>query len=394
MSEEQKDTKRPEEGEAIEPVNRRVLPPPGQIPPGSPYGQVYYEEWKEPETIHLIDYANILLKRRWLIVLGVFFSVLFVGIKSKTTDPTFTASAKFLPSKSPDMISRMGTLVGGGEIKSFEDNVTSEYYVELLKSSAFLERITARKFASQKAGGEVDLAAYYKVVGENEAIKNIKTNTAISKTMKTSVDRLTKVISLSYSTGEAGLSAAIVNAFLDELILYNQTIRDSKSKQNREFIETQLKENKGLLDAAEKALSDFTSKNKKIQTPEVQLESDRLQRAVKVQEEVYITLKKQLELAKIEEQEKRPSIEILQRAVPPLTRSAPSTRKNVMLAGFVSLILFCGLAFVLEYASKLSSEEKRNQEFLGYLGDIKNDFLKVGKFVGIIRKKKSSTRPK
>jgi hypothetical protein len=113
--------------EAIEPAERRVLPPPGQMPPGPPYGQVYYEEWKEPETIHLIDYVNIILKRRWLIIVGVLFSVLLVGIKSKSTDPTFTASAKFLPSKSPDMVSRMGTLVGGGQIKSYEDNVTSEY---------------------------------------------------------------------------------------------------------------------------------------------------------------------------------------------------------------------------------------------------------------------------
>jgi uncharacterized protein involved in exopolysaccharide biosynthesis len=311
-----------------------------------------------------------------------------VGIKSKTTDPTFTASAKFLPSKSPDMVSRMGTLVGGGEIKGFEDNVTSEYYVELLKSSAFLERIAARKFASQKAGAEVDLTAYYEVKADSEAIKAIKTIEAISKKMGTSVDRTTKVVSLSYPTKEAALSAAIVNSFLDELILYNQTIRDSKSKQNREFVENQLAENKGLLEKAEKALSDFTAKNKKIQTPEVQLESDRLQRAVKVQEEVYITLKKQLELAKIEEQEKRPSIEILQRAVPPLTRSAPQTRKNVMLAGFVSMVLFVGLAFVLEYASKLKREEERNREFLGYVDDIKDDFRKIFRLFGFKKRRK------
>jgi len=119
----------------------------------------------------------------------------------------------------------------------------------------------------------------------------------------------------------------------------------------------------------------------------VEVERDRLKRAVTVQEEVYITLKKQLELAKIEEQEKKPAIEVLQRAEAPLRRSGPSARKNVMLAGFVSLVLFVGLAFVLEYVSKMKREEERNREFFKYLGDIKEDFRKVGRLVRISKKK-------
>jgi len=64
------------------------------------------------------------------------------------------------------MISRMGTLVGasGGKLDTFEDNVTSEYYTELLKSSSFLEIIAHKKLKSKKFG-EVDLVAYYKVEG-------------------------------------------------------------------------------------------------------------------------------------------------------------------------------------------------------------------------------------
>lgn len=49
------------------------------------------------EEVHLIDYVNVLLKRRWLIAFGVFISVLFTGIISKKMAPVFAASAKFLP---------------------------------------------------------------------------------------------------------------------------------------------------------------------------------------------------------------------------------------------------------------------------------------------------------
>jgi uncharacterized protein involved in exopolysaccharide biosynthesis len=353
----------------------------------SPYIETVPLVPEEFEEVHLIDYVNVLLKRRWLIVVGVFISVLLTGIVSKRMPPVFTASAKFLPSKNPDMISRMGTLVGGGKVETFEDNVTSEYYTELLKSSPFLERIAGKKFLSRKFGGEVDLISYYKIKEGNETLRLVKATGAISGSLKVSIDRNTKVITLSYSTNEPELSAAIVNAFVDELIIYNQDIRDTKAKQNRIFIEKQLDENQKLLKKAEDELTIFTSRNKKIVTPELEVELDRLKRNVKMQEEVYITLKKQLELAKIEEQERKPSIEIIEKAAAPLYKSSPKTRRNVILAAFLSFVLFAGVAFVLEYLGKMNPADERNRLFLKYLNDIKNDFKIVNRIIRRVIKK-------
>jgi len=340
------------------------------------------------EEIHLINYVNVLLKRRWLIILGVFFCVVFTGIYSKTRHPVFTASAKFLPSRNPEMTSRMGTLIGtSGRIDTFEDNVTSEYYTEVLKSSPFLERIANKKFFSRKLGEEVDLISYYQIEADNETERLIKATRVIGGGLELSTARTTKVVSLSYSSGEPELSAAIVNAFLEELIKYNQDIRDTKSKQNREFIEERLEENRKLLKKAEAELADFTTKNKKIVTPDLEIELDRLKRNVKVQEEVYVMLKKQLELAKIEEQEKKPVIEIIENASVPLHKSSPKTKRSVILAGFVSLFLFSGLAFVLEYISKMNPKDEGYKEFYKHLTDIKNDLLIVTRIIG--KRKKS-----
>lgn len=340
--------------------------------PAPPY------EYPEFEQVHLIEYVNVLLKRRWLVIAGVFFCVLLTGIVSKKTPPTFTAAAKFLPSKNPEMSSRMGSLIGaGGKIESLEENVTSEYYQELLGSAEFLERIAARKFRSVKAGGEVDLYAYYKIKGADEAQKKAKVLKAISGSLKTSVSRTTKVVSISYSAKERGLAADVVNAFLEELDVYNQSIKDSKSKQNRDFIEKQVGENQKLLRKAEAALAEFTARNKRIATPDLEMELDRLKRTVRVQEEVYITLKRQFELAKIEEQEKKPVVEIIQRAVPALYKSAPKTMRNVVLAAFLSFFAFAGLAFVLEWLGKMDKSEARNKEFLRHVSDIKGEIRRV-----------------
>jgi len=335
----------------------------------------------EEEEIHLINYVNVLLKRRWMIILGVFICVVITGIYSKRQPPVYTASAKFLPSRNPEMISRMGTLIGTSRIEGFQDNVTSEYYTMLLKSSPFLERIAYKKFFSKELGEEVDLISYYQIEADNETERLIKATRVIGGGLELSTARTTKVVSLSYSSGEPELSAAIVNAFLEELITYNQDIRDTKAKQNREFIEDRLEENRKLLKKAETELADFTSKNKKIVTSDLEIELDRLKRNVKVQEEVYVMLKKQLELAKIEEQEKKLVIEILEKASAPLDKSSPRTKRTVILAGFVSLFLFSGLAFVLEYISKMNPKDEGYREFSKHIKDIKNDLLFVKKIV-------------
>ena len=343
----------------------------------------------EEEEVHLITYVNVLLKRRWLIVLGAFFCVVLTGIYSKTRHPVFTASAKFLPSRNPEMTSRMGTLIGtSGRVESIENNVTSEYYTELLKSSPFLGRIANKKFFSKKLGEEVALISYYQIEADNETERLIKATRVIGGGLELSTARTTKVVSLSYSSGEPELSAAIVNAFLEELITYNQEVRDSKAKQNRIFIEERLEENRKLLRKAEAELADFTTKNKKIVTPDLAIELDRLKRNVKVQEEVYVMLKKQLELAKIEEQEKKLAIEIIENASVPLYKSSPKTKRNVVLAGLVSIFLFSGLAFVLEYISKMNPKDEGYKEFYKHLTDIKNDLLSVKRIIG--KRKKAS----
>jgi uncharacterized protein involved in exopolysaccharide biosynthesis len=335
------------------------------------------DEFLEYEEINLIQYVNVLLKRRWLIVLGAFLSTVLAGVISLSTPPKYTARARFIPSKNPEMTARMGTLVGSGSIETFGENVTSEYYAEILKSTSFLERIVEKKFFSREIGEEVDLIALFEITANSDTEKSLMGIDRIAEEIGVSTDRTTKIVSISFTTKEPELSAAIVNSFLDELIQYNQDIINSKAKLNREFVEAQLKDALRLLKDAETELADFTARNKKIATPDLQLDQDRMKRNLKVQEEVYITLSKQLELAKIEEQEQSPMIEILDRATPPVRKSSPKIKRNVILAGFVSLILFIGLAFIIEYISKLNRNDEKYREFYQNLDDIKKDFSRI-----------------
>ena len=66
-----------------------------------------------------------------------------------------------------------------------------------------------------------------------------------------------------------------------------------------------------------------------------------------VQEEVFITLTKQLELARIQEQEDQVSVQVIEPAVAPLQRSAPKRTQTVLAATLAALFASCGIVLVL-----------------------------------------------
>jgi capsular polysaccharide biosynthesis protein len=78
-------------------------------------------------------------------------------------------------------------------------------------------------------------------------------------------------------------------------------------------------------------------------------------------------------------------IEIIEKASVPLYKSSPKTKKNVIMAGFVSLFMFIGLAFVLEYISKMNPDKEEYREFNKHLKDIRKDLTF---FMRIFRKRK------
>lgn len=92
--------------------------------------------------------------------------------------------------------------------------------------------------------------------------------------------------------------------------------------------------------------------------PELALEFQRLAREVKVQETVYQVLTSQLETTKIEEARNLPTIEILDRAIPPDSAVRPRTRQTVIFAAAAGSFLGVFLAFFLEYLGTLRLRRK------------------------------------
>ena len=111
--------------------------------------------------------------------------------------------------------------------------------------------------------------------------------------------------------------------------------------------------------------------------PQVGLQLARLTREATIQAEVYALLTQQYEQAKIEEVKDTPTVQILDRAVPPERRSFPQRRKIVLTAGVLSLFVGVGTAFFFEYLEELRNKPDECKDWGEIFDQLLQDLRKV-----------------
>ena len=95
-----------------------------------------------------------------------------------------------------------------------------------------------------------------------------------------------------------------------------------------------------------------------VKMPALGLDLARLTREVKVQDTLYTLLTSQYEQAKIQEARDTPTVQVLDKAIPPEHKSGPSIRGNLTRAFVGSAIVAVFLAFFLEYVIYLRKKQK------------------------------------
>jgi len=120
------------------------------------------------------------------------------------------------------------------------------------------------------------------------------------------------MITISVLMEDEIIASEIVNFISDWIENYVSNEMTLKATKNRQFIEERLDNAKNDLFLSEEKWSDF-QKNHSIadDNPDVLLQKARLLRNIEVNQQVYITLRQQFELNRIEELKERPVINIL-----------------------------------------------------------------------------------
>ena len=215
------------------------------------------------------------------------------------------------------------------------------YYIpDVVNSRKIKTEVLLTKWKTEKFNKPVDLIKYWEIEEETKNENLREALEEIEDLISTSVDPESGLITISVLMPEKQLAADIADSIGIKIQKYIQFEQRIKSKEDRIFIENRLKETFKELTQTEEKLKIFREKNRILsESPELQLEYARLQRAVTIKQEVYITLQQQKELAIIEEQKNRPVINILDNAMKPEKKVKPKRILIVLLGTFLGFIM-------------------------------------------------------
>lgn len=167
------------------------------------------------------------------------------------------------------------------------------------------------------------------------------------KYISISKDKKTGVITLATQFEDPRVAYDVNRFLIDEL---NNTLVNklsTKAGANRKFIETRVKEVKIDLAKSEDRLRQFRQSNRLRTDPEYQLEEGRLLRDIQINQEIYLQLVKQYEMAKIDEEKDIPVLDVIDSPMVPVKKTGPQRTLLLFIGVCVGGIL--GLAVAATY---------------------------------------------
>lgn len=293
--------------------------------------------------------AIVLLRRRWLIIsLTLLCMIVFGGINYKP-ETWYSASGSFNPKKSAastatsTLLSRFG--LGG------TSSAADPYLVELVKSRAVLGRVVQSKFTFSTDTGTVS-GTLAEIYGIRNRPPDVTRNLGIASLgwKVKSAPEGPYLIKVSVETPYAELSPLVVTRIIQSLNEVNMASRREAAAKDREFIETQLFEAGVRLRAAEDELQHFDEQNRSFMTSSVlAFQRDRLKRQLTMRQDLYTSLAKSLDKARIAEVQEAPVLTIIERPVTPLSADTPEWVAESILGAFFGFFLGILLSFFHAY---------------------------------------------
>jgi uncharacterized protein involved in exopolysaccharide biosynthesis len=329
----------------------------------------------ENDEINLINLLKVIWGGRWFIILTTVVGSLLVLAYTYTLTPLYKSEISLYPvlsSSKPAGLSQLQGLASsfGYDLGTTESNfnipdvVNSKriklaiinhdwYFSDIQDTMSLLEYwhkddkpgIISRIFGEQEKNPELKRLKW-----ENQALQKINDRITVSESKKTGL------ITVSVLSEEPRLSKEIVAFIADALIKYINQVQLKQASENRQFIEERIKETEAQLNESEETLKRFREDNRSIKdSPELQLELERLMRDVEVNQQVYITLKQQYEIARIEEVKEAPIVNVLDEGREAVEKDWPKRKLTLVFLIFLIVIFTIIATFIIYKVRQLKN---------------------------------------
>ena len=310
------------------------------------------------DEIDLLALFKILWQnRKKILYITAGFTLLGI-IYALLATPWYQTSIKIMPSgEGTGRLSQyagLAALVGINLSSPVEDK--HAFYPDIIHSDFVLDRVLRHKFKINKYNNPVTLFEFWDVdIDSSEEDWKHKLFEKSKKLLRqnyimSSIDRKTRLLTLVVKAPEDPmLCAELANFITEQLDYYNKYLRTYKAREKREFIEQSVDTSKKKLGNIQEMLKEFKEQNKDLMSPEKELEYDKIVTERDVQKMVYLELRKQLEVAKIEEIKETETLDILEPASVPFEKIKPK-RKIICIAffflGFIIAILYIFIHYI------------------------------------------------
>ena len=250
--------------------------------------EVYHnDEINLADSSQIKDYLDILLRRKWIIILSVLFCIITVAISTLLTKPLFRATAVIEIIPNPPRI----TSFAKEAESSYSVWDTEEFYethYKLLRSQSFAKHVINKlgmvpkadlKIIEQQENKQSFFAfikrSIFQIIGigsvqdeskevfdpikESEERKNIENSIAAGFIGGVSItpDRKSRLTYVNYISTDPGYASKSVNTIVDEYTRWTVARKHSATKVAREFLEIQLDNTKASLENSEEELAKF-----------------------------------------------------------------------------------------------------------------------------------------
>ena len=248
----------------------------------------------------------------------------------------------------------------------------SAFHIPDVINSIRLKRdIVNNKWNSKKFNNKVNLIEYWDLKVESEGFLNsifgndeendygrIAEQNAILKLENNLYvfEEESGLIKIRVLMEEAQLASDISNYISNFLVQYIGTELKLKSTQYRQFLENRLVEVEQQLKSAESDLTSFRNSNPIAKdTPSLQNLRGQLTRNLEVEQQVYLTLRTQYEIARADELKEQPVLNILDVGFPSMNPYWPKNLLIYVISLFVGFMVSIMILFSMDILSKKSS---------------------------------------
>ena len=306
----------------------------------------------------LIVEVVVALARRWQVVIAVpaLASVVTLVLLLLTPD-RYQAVTSFVP-ETRGRVGTPGMLAGlaaaaGITLSAGDPGQTPQFYADLLSSTPIVYGVLQSRFAALTpigdgpSGDSVALVDYLQPGSDPLPARLERAAKSLGGVTRVDLDRQTGVVRLTVVATKPTLAAAIAREYVHQLTIFNRDSRQSQARSRRVFAETRVADAERTLGDAESTMRAFYERNRVATSPGLRFEEGRLQRQLQIRQELYISLSRELEQARISEADESPAFTVIEAALVPTSKSGPNRRGTLL--GVALVVLGLTISWVLFY---------------------------------------------